>query len=146
MRTVKSKDARASWSDLLRRAENGETTIIEHYNRPVAKLVPILGPLRATAHTFKGVTEGAMTASVVIQNVPMADAEDYPDMAPSASGILTDRGWVLHDMGDRGGIEAVAPTLPGAIADWARQLGHRLHVIVIDPIYPPDPDADPDDW
>lgn len=39
-RTIKSKHARQNWAQLLRDAEQGHTTIIEHYNRPVAKLAP----------------------------------------------------------------------------------------------------------
>lgn len=40
MRTIKSKEARANWSALIRSVEKGETVVIELYDRTVAKLVP----------------------------------------------------------------------------------------------------------
>jgi antitoxin (DNA-binding transcriptional repressor) of toxin-antitoxin stability system len=47
-RTMKSKDVRANWAAIRRAAEQGRTTIIEHYDRPVARLVPYNDP--ATVH------------------------------------------------------------------------------------------------
>lgn len=144
MRTMKSKDARANWAEILRRAENGEATVIEHYNRPVATIAPYRPrQVRATAHTYNDRT-GAV---VSIQGVPMADAADYPDHAPSGDAHLSEtEGWVLQDRGEDHGMRVAAPTLEAAIMAWADELEYRLREIVIDPIYPPDPDAGPDAW
>lgn len=39
---IKSKEARASWSSILRAAETGDTVVIELRDRPVARLVPFV--------------------------------------------------------------------------------------------------------
>lgn len=139
MRTMKSKDARANWSAILRDAEHGLTTVIEQYNRPVARIVPYEPPrLRAVASTYND-RSGAM---VTIQGV---QAPDYVDGSPGARAHRSEtEGWVLQDDNDQRTV--TAPTLEEAIMAWAQRLGHRLHVIVVDPVYPPDPDAGPDDW
>ena len=41
MRTIKSRELRDKLYDALAAVEAGEEIIIERYNRPVAKLVPI---------------------------------------------------------------------------------------------------------
>ena len=142
---IKSKEARANWAELLRRAEAGETTVIEHYNRPVATLVPYRpARLRAVANTYNDQTG----ATVSIRGVPMSDAAGYPDHSPSADGHLSQtEGWVLIDRNDDGPeVRVTAPTLWQAITAWSERIGHRVSEIVIDPIYPPDPNAGRDDW
>jgi antitoxin (DNA-binding transcriptional repressor) of toxin-antitoxin stability system len=58
-RVVKSQDARANWSSILRSAEAGDTVVIEHYSRPVARLVPVTSNPMASplATSLLGVVE-----------------------------------------------------------------------------------------
>jgi antitoxin (DNA-binding transcriptional repressor) of toxin-antitoxin stability system len=39
--TIKSNEVRTNWAEVLRGIENGDTYTVEHYNRPVAELVPL---------------------------------------------------------------------------------------------------------
>jgi len=38
---MKSREIRDNWRETLRHVENGGTVVIEHYNRPIARIVPI---------------------------------------------------------------------------------------------------------
>lgn len=40
-RHIKSSDIRKDWKNVLDAVQNGEEIVVELYNRPVAKLVPI---------------------------------------------------------------------------------------------------------
>jgi antitoxin (DNA-binding transcriptional repressor) of toxin-antitoxin stability system len=37
---MKSDEARQAWRDVLDRAKRGESTVVEHYNRAVARVIP----------------------------------------------------------------------------------------------------------
>lgn len=140
MRHLKSQEVRKNWRAVLASVENGETVIVLHYNRPVARLSP---PLRATAHTYNDRTG----ASITIQGVPMAKAAAYPDMVPSADGHLADTGeWILNDRNGERFMQVTGPSLEEAIIAWAQKLGHHLGEVIVDPVYPVHPDAGPDDW
>lgn len=42
---MKSREVRDNWREALRHVEDGGEIVIEHYNRPIARIVPIEEPV-----------------------------------------------------------------------------------------------------
>jgi len=57
---MKSRDIRDNWRETLRHVENGGTVIVEHYNKPIARIVPIEEP------AVSATTDTARTAARII--------------------------------------------------------------------------------
>lgn len=38
---MKASEVRANWREVLRHVEGGGTVVVEHYNRPIAQIIPI---------------------------------------------------------------------------------------------------------
>jgi prevent-host-death family protein len=74
MKRVKIGEFRDRASELIRRAEGGETIVIVNRNREVAKLVPIAATT-ATAATLVGCLAG--TAEVGDIRAPIAPADAW---------------------------------------------------------------------
>lgn len=51
---MKSREVRDNWREVLRHVEDGGEIIVEHYNRPVARIVPIEEPKVTTYTTYVG--------------------------------------------------------------------------------------------
>lgn len=72
MDTIKSRDARAHFSTLLRSAEQGRTTRIERYDKPVARVAPwrpnLTDPLMSSLrHCTRTLTARGRTAAAAIR-------------------------------------------------------------------------------
>lgn len=49
---MKSREVRDNWRETLRHVEGGGTVVIEHYNRPIARIVPIEEPIMTTTTSY----------------------------------------------------------------------------------------------
>lgn len=87
---MKSREVRDNWRETLRHVEDGGEVVIEHYNRPIARIVPIEEPtmtftsadlrdqvLRATDASDGEYDVDAITAEIVERHgaVPVDDIE-----------------------------------------------------------------------
>jgi prevent-host-death family protein len=68
MHSFKLTDAKAHFSELVRRAELGEETIITRHGLPVARLVPIAPPKKAyrSLADFRAAFPKARTSAVTV--------------------------------------------------------------------------------
>lgn len=84
---MKSREVRDNWREVIRHVENGGTVIVEHYNRPVARIVPIEEPAMQKKHIaptdirvgdklWDGGTYGPVT--VLEEPEPYTDSEGKP--------------------------------------------------------------------
>ncbi|HLS74094.1 MAG TPA: hypothetical protein VK046_10010 [Actinomycetaceae bacterium] len=87
MKRMKSSEVRENWRALLDDVEKGETIIIEHYNRPVARLVPYIDRTLYTI-AIQGTDDGKgwQTMSPTPETVTESEAADmgYVDAADVA--------------------------------------------------------------
>lgn len=49
---MKSREVRDNWRDVLDHVRSGGTVVVEHYNKPVARIVPIEEPIMTTSEHF----------------------------------------------------------------------------------------------
>ncbi|MCP9947297.1 type II toxin-antitoxin system Phd/YefM family antitoxin [Actinomadura madurae] len=105
---MKSREARDNWRETLRHVENGGEVVIEHYNRPIARIVPIEEPAMANTvtteygswNTKSGTGLDTVTESVAAALGEHADDFDVDaiatDYAAAINEALADTGISLH--------------------------------------------------
>lgn len=138
MDAIKSGDARAHLSSLLRAAEMGRTTRIERYDRPVARIAPwrpnltdpLMANLRHSAHAMAArgrAAAAAIRAGDSIEAVALDAIE--ADLTELLRALSADEGPIDIDADAR-----ERETRPAAARRWARLAcrGHDLQALYAD--------------
>lgn len=88
MKRMKSREVRDNWRETLRHVENGGTVVIEHYNRPIARIVPIEEPTMEHFTAWLTTDPGALDqgcADVVVLRDELRGEPDDPNAWASTS-------------------------------------------------------------
>lgn len=80
MKRMKSDEVRKNWADVLQHVRTGGEVIVEHYNRPIARIVPIEEPtmehFTAWLTTDPGALDQGCADIVVLRDELRGEADD----------------------------------------------------------------------